>query len=609
MPATLRPSHRAVMLWRLPLLLSLGAGPITAAPADQTPAPSHAAAAPAPQTSKANQPDAITPDGGRYFGPLRNGLMHGQGRMEWPNGRRYVGGFENGLFSGQGQMQSPDGSEHLGQYRAGVAHGMGRLRFPNGDIYTGPFAGDLPEGQGKLEVEDLGTFTGSFQKGQLQGVMALAHVSGIRYEGQMEDGAFSGPGRITLPDGTVIEGELEGDAIHGEGSVRYPDGNHYSGELLHSEPHGKGHMRYANGDEYRGEFLGGMPFGEGAMRYAKRQADGRRTVKGHWVAGHLQQEPSQAPAPSQSSLLARLRAASDTAPDTPAQWQANVETALYNQNTLLARTFAQLRPHTPGQSDLYALLVAGDGTQEVFRREVTQVHRLLDRQYGTQGRSIALINSRTDVERTPLATQHSLRASLSALAKVMDPAEDVLLLFLTSHGSPEHALSLQMRGMDLRDLPAQTLAQILRESGIQRRIVVVSACYSGGFIEPLKDEHTLIITAARADRTSFGCADDNDFTYFGRAFFGQALAQPGATLSAAFAHASALVQQWEGEHGPAQAPTQTQAANAAQAQRTTQYSEPQMHGTPAWVAWLDQQWLRWGQAHNTPPGKKPLDGR
>src|SRR5918993_1399404 len=52
-----------------------------------------------------------------------------------------------------------------------------------------------------------------------------------------------------------------------------------------------------------------------------------------------------------------------------------------------------------------------------------------------------------------------------------------------------------------------------------------SACNSGGFIEPLRDDNTLVITAAAPDRASFGCEAGRDFTYFGQAFFRDALAR------------------------------------------------------------------------------------
>jgi len=74
--------------------------------------------------------------------------------------------------------------------------------------------------------------------------------------------------------------------------------------------------------------------------------------------------------------------------------------------------------------------------------------------------------------------------------------------------------------------------------------VIISACYSGVFIRPLADRDTLIITAADADHTSFGCKDANTWTYFGDAFFNVALRQ-AASLKDAFVVARALVRKRE----------------------------------------------------------------
>src|SRR6185369_14234783 len=63
------------------------------------------------------------------------------------------------------------------------------------------------------------------------------------------------------------------------------------------------------------------------------------------------------------------------------------------------------------------------------------------------------------------------------------------------------------------------------DAGIKRRVIVVSSCYSGGYVDALKDENTLVITAAAADKTSFGCSNDAEFTYFGKAYFNEALRQ------------------------------------------------------------------------------------
>ena len=63
-------------------------------------------------------------------------------------------------------------------------------------------------------------------------------------------------------------------------------------------------------------------------------------------------------------------------------------------------------------------------------------------------------------------------------------------------------------------------------------VVVVSACYSGGFLPALRGDTTLSFSAARADRTSFGCGSDRDFTYFGEALLRDQLAKGADILPA-----------------------------------------------------------------------------
>ena len=134
-----------------------------------------------------------------------------------------------------------------------------------------------------------------------------------------------------------------------------------------------------------------------------------------------------------------------------------------------------------------------------------------------------MVNSRSTLSSAPMATLLSIGEALKAIAARMDRDEDILFLFLTSHGSREHELSLRQSHMTLRDLPARELGHLLKESGIRWKVIVVSACYSGGFIDPLKDDRTLIMTASAANRTSFGCGAESDATYFGDALFQHAL--------------------------------------------------------------------------------------
>jgi len=85
---------------------------------------------------------------------------------------------------------------------------------------------------------------------------------------------------------------------------------------------------------------------------------------------------------------------------------------------------------------------------------------------------------------------------------------------------------------------------MLDESGIRWRVIVISACYAGSFIDSLRDDHTIVITAAAADRTSFGCSDENEITEFGAAFYRDALPK-AANLRAAFEAARTLVAERE----------------------------------------------------------------
>jgi hypothetical protein len=64
---------------------------------------------------------------------------------------------------------------------------------------------------------------------------------------------------------------------------------------------------------------------------------------------------------------------------------------------------------------------------------------------------------------------------------------------------------------------------MLEDSGIGPAVIVVSACHSGSFIDDIATPDRLVITAARGDRTSFGCRDGAQWTDFGQSFFDLAL--------------------------------------------------------------------------------------
>src|SRR5258708_20806817 len=152
-------------------------------------------------------------------------------------------------------------------------------------------------------------------------------------------------------------------------------------------------------------------------------------------------------------------------------------------------------------------------------REVEAVTRLFKERFAAEGQATPVGHNPKRALATPIASATSLRAALKRVGEAMDKDEDVLVLFLTSHGSQSHRFSLDLWPMSFKELDPATLRAALDESGIRNRVVIVSACYSGGFVEPLRNPDTLVITAAAPDRTPFGCSNEADWTYFGKAYF------------------------------------------------------------------------------------------
>lgn len=199
------------------------------------------------------------------------------------------------------------------------------------------------------------------------------------------------------------------------------------------------------------------------------------------------------------------------------------EDNIYRQSHLLTEALSKLEPGRAGQVELYFVGAAGYASQDVFMREVNSITRLFDERFDTAGRSLKLINNADTIRDVPIASKTALQQTFRRLAELMNPDEDILFLFMTSHGSKEHKFSLDFGMMRFNDLDPPALRMLLDDAGIRRRVIVVSACYSGGFIDALKNDDTLVITAAAADKNSFGCNNENDYTYFGKAYFDEAL--------------------------------------------------------------------------------------
>jgi hypothetical protein len=177
------------------------------------------------------------------------------------------------------------------------------------------------------------------------------------------------------------------------------------------------------------------------------------------------------------------------------------------------------------------------GDQGVFRREATGAAEIVAARFGT-GSIDVQYNSKKGGD----ATIEALAKSLQVSASRLDAEKDVLFLILTSHGSPD-GLAVKA-GRRMQTLTPSMLAAMLARTGVRHKVVIISACYSGVFIPRLASPDVLVITAADADHSSFGCLDEAKWTYFGDAFFNVALRR-AESLKDAFVGARTLVRKRE----------------------------------------------------------------
>lgn len=532
-------------------------------------------------------PVAVLADGGVYEGELSKAQLHGQGKLVWPDGSYYEGQFADGVFQGKGVLHTP-AFVYEGEFDLGQPSGEGSITYVNGDKYQGSVKLGLPNGSGVLETANS-TYTGEFKDKRYHGHGELVMKSGDSYVGDFEQGLFHGKGVFSQPiqtegaepeakdgdaeqvlprsifSGSFVKGEFTGEGMwvegeqryegaflnwefHGEGMYSDPEGTYtgpfvkgvyqgqgvyvgsqgmkYEGGFANGRYHGTGVLTNEDGDVYTGGFQFGTRHGEGRLVYAQ-PLDGISEVNGEWEYDRLIKSEHPQLVVEKGQL---------------------VEHALYNQSALLQQHLDGVQEQNPEQIELFFVGIAGDGSQGVFRREMDFVSTLFADEYEAKNKSISLINSPLSHREIPLATVTSIEKTLQDVAAKMDPENDILFLFMTSHGTQDFRLYLGQPGLELSWLAAEDLGKIVKSLPVKHKVVLVSACYSGGFVKPLKDDSTMVITAAEADKTSFGCSDRSTMTYFGEAFFKDALHQSESFVDA-FYRARDIVKGREAKDG------------------------------------------------------------
>lgn len=215
---------------------------------------------------------------------------------------------------------------------------------------------------------------------------------------------------------------------------------------------------------------------------------------------------------------------------------------LLEQRRRLTAALGNLEAQRRGTVDAYVVSIALD-SDPVFAREAREAGRVLGQRYDATARTLTLAGPDGTRDDLPRGSIESLLVSIAHIAELMDPGEDVLVLYTTSHGN-QLGLAYHYGDTGYGVLSPTRLAGALEEVGIERRILIISACYSGVFVPALASADTAILTAAASERNSFGCEPENDWTFYGDALINRAMRQP-QPLAAVAREANRMIAGWE----------------------------------------------------------------
>jgi hypothetical protein len=216
------------------------------------------------------------------------------------------------------------------------------------------------------------------------------------------------------------------------------------------------------------------------------------------------------------------------------------------QAQVLQRELDALPAQRPGVVDAYTITYAPDADEAVFARESAMVAGVMHDRFGAP--AVQLVSQRETLPLHAWATPLNLQRAILRIARQMNRDEDVLFIHLTSHGGRDGRLATSFAPLETEPVTPALLKQWLDQAGVRWRIVSVSACYAGSWIAPLADAQTLIVTAADAEHTSYGCGRGSELTYFGRAMYDEALRR-GTGFEAAHAQARRVIDERERSAG------------------------------------------------------------
>ncbi len=164
--------------------------------------------------------------------------------------------------------------------------------------------------------------------------------------------------------------------------------------------------------------------------------------------------------------------------------------------------------------DWSAVVVAGDwhahsgGPSEAFDNARHDVVQALEHA-GFQPANLRQFSVRPERYKEPDLGKSAPQEIYNALSDLTAKASGGCLVYFSSHGAPAGVV------VDQQILPPGVLADMLDHTcGSRPTVVIISACFSGVFVPALAGSNRMVLTAARPDRSSFGCGEADKYPYF-----------------------------------------------------------------------------------------------
>lgn len=165
-----------------------------------------------------------------------------------------------------------------------------------------------------------------------------------------------------------------------------------------------------------------------------------------------------------------------------------------------------------------AVVIAGDwhaqsgGPSEAFDNARRDVAKALE-QAGFQTGNVRQYSVRPERYKDTHPGKTDLKTIYTDLVDLTAKTSGGCMFYLSSHGSPAGVV------IDKQILAPGVLDALLeRTCGARPTVVVISACFSGVFVPTLAKPNRMVLTAARPDRSSFGCGESNKYPYFDDCF-------------------------------------------------------------------------------------------